>query len=409
MIPLFSSGKAFELARGRRLALTASVVGVMLLPLLAQAQPQLPDQRQADQRDYDSMLKQERALEATDPEAALALMQKFGQNHPTLAADVRVTLLSEAANLAFDKLHDKDRALKIATQSRGEAKRAVEDGAPDFLLARAVLVEGRILMSAGQNEDAEALVGGEENWKRYALLLGDSNAWQRSYGEAAVGLLLSDLEMSKRPALAVSKIEELMQFNPSVIATNRAGVVDRMADNLLNDDKSKEALGWGKLSFMLAGFDNDAIAGSTKLLARAWAKSGDLEALRNFTKVQSGDTSVKNPLETVALPDVVSKKVTIKVLGQTAGEWEKSGRVHDAIGAYVLTGQWLPAMQRAQDVWLNDPQSAAGAQEVGRVFKAADLDTKRGNAFVAYVTGTGESNPLKEFLAQHAADKPVAG
>ena len=372
---------------------------------IAQAQPQLPDPRQTDQRDYEAMLQQEHALEATDPATALALMEKFGQNHPALDAGVRVTLLGDAANLAFDKLHDKDRALKIATQSQEEAKLAVADGASDFLLARALLFKGRILMSAGQTEDAQTLVGAPENWKRYALLLSDSNPWQRSYGEAAAGLLIGDLETSKRPALAVTKIEELMRFNPAAAATNSAGVVDRLAENLLNDDKPKAALSWGKLSFMLADFDNDAIARSTKLLARAWARSGDLAALRDFTKAQNGDTSVKNPLEAVALPDVVSDPATGAALSQLAGEWEKNERVHDAISAYMLMGQWLPAMQRAQDIWLKDPQSAAGVQEVGRVFKAADLAPTRGNAFVAYVNGTGQGNPLQEFLQQHAADK----
>ena len=405
---MFSSGATFGLAGGRLLAVTVRVVGVMLLPLLASlahAQPELPDAGQVDQRAYEAMLKQERALEATDPEAALALMEKFGQNHRALDAGVRVTLLGDAANLAFDKLHDKERALKIATQSQEEAKLAVENGASDFLLARAVLFKGRILMSAGQTEDAQALIGGPENWKRYALLLSDSNPWQRSYGEAAFGLLLSDLETSKRPALAVTKIEELLRFNPAAAATNSAGVADRMAENLLNDDKPKAALSWGKLSFMLADFDNDAIARSTKLLARAWASSGDLAALRDFTKAQNGDTSVKNPLEAVTLPDVVSDPASIAALSQLAGEWEKSERVHDAISAYLLMGQWLPAMQRAQEVWLKDPQSAAGVQEVGRVFKAADFAPTRGNAFVAYVNGTGQGNPLQEFLQQRAADK----
>ena len=40
-----------------------------------------------------------------------------------------------------------------------------------------------------------------------------------------------------------------------------------------------------------------------------------------------------------------------------------------------------------------------------RVFKAYDIDTARGNAFVAYVTGTSDANPVKEFFTQHAADK----
>ena len=353
------------------------------------------------------MLKQEAPLETTDPAAALAMLQQFGGNHPTLDPDVRVSLLSDAAYLSNDKLKDGAGALKLANQSFKEAQSAVEAGASDFLLARVTLVKGHLLILNDKRDEGEALLGNAENLKRFAGLLSAATPYERSYGEQAIVLLISTYHDNQQPAQAVSTIEEVMRLNPSLLATNGAGLIDHMSINLLDADKSAEALSWGKLSFVLANFDNDAIGRSTQLLARAWAKSGDLGALRDFTKAQNGDTSVKNPLDAIALPAIASDKATSAALSQLAGEWENKGRIHDAISAYVLTGQWLPAMRRAQNVWLKDPQSAAGAQEVGRVFKAADLAPTRGNAFVAYVTGGGEVNPLKEFLQQHAAGKVI--
>ena len=397
----------------RAALLLASMGGALMVNGVAQAQPQpigtTMTKAQADQSAYASMLKQYAPLEKTDPAAALALLQGFGQNHPTLDAEVRVSLLSKAAYLSNAGLKDGEGALKIASQSLKEAQNAVDAGASDFLIARATLVKGHLLILNDQREEGEALLGKEENWKRYAALLDAPTALERSYGEQAIGLLISSYEKSKQNAQAITKMEELVRLNPSLLATNKSDIIDHMSNNLVAADKSTEALGWGKLSFMLANFDNAQIARSTKLLARAWAKGGDLEALRDFTAAQNGDTTVKNPLESLALPAIVSDKATSTALTQLAGPWENNDRVHDAISAYVLKGNWLPAMQRAQDVWLQNPQSAAAAQEVGRVFKAADLAPTRGNAFVAYVTGGGAANPLKEFLQQHAAGKKVAG
>lgn len=393
--------------------LLVSLGGALMCGGMAQAQPQpigtAMTKAQADQSAYASMLKQEAPLEKTDPAAALAMLQQFGQNHPTLDPDVRVSLLSKAAYLSNAGLKDGEGALKIANQSFKEAQTAVDAGASDFLLARVTLVKGHLLILNDKREEGEALLGQADNWNRFAQLLNAPTALERSYGEQAIGLLISSYEKTKRNAQAIAKMEELVKLNPSLLATNKSDIIDHMANNLMAADKNTEALSWGKLSFMLANFDNAAIARSTKLLARAWAGSGDLEALRDFTKAQNGDTSAKNPLDAIAMPAIVSDKTTSAALSELAGTWENNGRIHDAISAYVLAGQWLPAMQHAQEVWLKDPQSAAGAQEVGRVFKAADLAPTRGNAFVSYVTGGGETNPLKAFLQEHAADKKVAG
>ena len=86
-----------------------------------------------DRQAFQSVLKQVRALEETKPEAALALLEKFGQSRPTMNAGVRVSVLTAAANLALDKLNDKERALKIANQSLIEVKNSAPEADRPFL------------------------------------------------------------------------------------------------------------------------------------------------------------------------------------------------------------------------------------------------------------------------------------
>ena len=396
----------------RSALLLASLSGALLCSGIAKAQPQpvgtTLTKAQADESAYASMLKQQKPLEKTDPEAALAMLQSFGQNHPTLDPAVRVSLLSAASYLANAQLKDKERALQFSKLLMSETRSAVDEGASDFLLARATLVRSHILILTGNTAEGEALLLQPENWNRFADLLGAPNALSRSYGEQAVGLLIGSYEKAGRNAEAVARMEALVKRNPAILVTDRSALVARLSNNLVAADKPKEALGWGKLSFMLAGFDNASIAASTKLLARAWAKAGDLGSLREFTKAQSGDASAKNPLKEIALPPLATDKATQEALSRSAGEWVAAGgRGNDAVSAYVLSGRWLAAMQLAQDKWMQDPQGAAGPQEVGRVFKAADGDTTRGNQFVTYVAGTGEVNPLPEFLKEHATEKGI--
>ncbi len=55
------------------------------------------------------------------------------------------------------------------------------------------------------------------------------------------------------------------------------------------------------------------------------------------------------------------------------------------------------AMDNAKKLMGERPEDALGMEQVCRVFKAADGGTRRANAFIAYLNGTGE-NPLPAFF-----------
>lgn len=402
----------FSASRKRSLRIAGLLLGLSALSagvaLPVYAQPSLPAKALSDQSDYDSTLKQARVLEKTDPAAAVELLQKFAGNHPTLDPGVRVTLLSDAANITFDSVKDKDRALTIANQSLGEAKTAVDAGASDFLILRASLVKARILMDMGQTEAAQGLLS--DNWEKYGALIEAPDAWTRSYGDSAFRLLMSSYARAKQPQVAVEKLESWMRANPSVVVTNRANVLKFMVDNLVSAGKPKEALSWARVSFMMADFDNKDIESSTRLLAKSWVADKNLDALRDFTAAQSGegDAKAKNPLQEVELPPLIKEAAIQQGLRAQATLWSKAGwqRAGDMIGAYLLTGQEGLAMERAHALWSNNPQGKTGTQEIGRVFKAVDLDTTRGNRFVSFVAGTtGSADPVAAFMVEHPASK----
>lgn len=393
-----------------RIRIASLILGLSVLSvsvaLPVKAQPTNPVKALSDQNDYDAVLKQARAIEKADPKAAVDLLQKFGQNHPTLDAGVRVTMLSDAANITFDSVKDKDRALTIANQGLGEAKAAVAEGASEFLILRASLVKARILMDMGQTEEAQGLL--DKNWEKYAALIEAPDAWTRSYGDSAFRLLISSYARTKQPQLAIEKLESWMRLNPSVIVTNRANVLKFMVDNLVEADKPKEALSWAKVSFMMADFDNKDIESATRLLAKAWVADKNLDALRQFTDAQSGAADAKNPLKEVELPALVKDAATQQALRAQGTLWSAAGwkSAGDMIGAYLLTGQEGLAMEQAHAIWSRNPQGKTGTQQIGRVFKAVDLDTTRGNRFVSFVAGTtGSADPVAAFMAEHPVTK----
>ena len=388
--------------------------GLMIAPVKAQPQPapnKILSAEEDDRQAFQSVLKQVRALEDTKPEAALALLEKFGQSRPTMNAGVRVSVLTAAANLALDKLGDKERALKIANQSLSEVKNSAPEADQPFLMLRANFAKARILKMSGQSDEAETMVGNAESWEQSALLVDSADGFERSYGEAALGFLVDIYRKSDRMGVAATKLEEVVRLSPGALVNQRsesANLVFRIADALIEADKPTEALPWAKLSFLLADFDNKSIAKSNRLLARAWAKAGDLDSMRDFTAAQSGEGTT-NPLGKVALPTLIAEPAIQAALKQQIVQIKQGGaaRNHDLIGAYLLTDQNRAAMALAQEIWLKDPQSAAGMQQVGRVLKFVDGNTDRGNAFISYVNGTGGTNPIPAFMKEQDAKPAV--
>ena len=78
-------------------------------------------------------------------------------------------------------------------------------------------------------------------------------------------------------------------------------------------------------------------------------------------------------------------------------------KTHELVGLLIARGDKASlgrAMSLARRLMSEKLESPAGAREVCRVFKAADSDSVRANAFVDYLQGKGD-NPLPAFSKEY--------
>jgi len=176
---------------------------------------------------------------------------------------------------------------------------------------------------------------------------------------------------------------------------------ENLVAHLLQDGRKDEALQWAKLQYVLCPFDTAALERSTKLLARAWAANDSFAAIAAFSTAQS-DKSAPNPLSEVRLP-VLDARVLQEQQARLAALTGKAATpavVSDLITLDLALGRTGAAMQRARRLLQERLDSPVGAQEVARVFKAADLNTLSANEFLAYLQGKG-TNPFPAFSEKY--------
>ena len=82
-------------------------------------------------------------------------------------------------------------------------------------------------------------------------------------------------------------------------------------------------------------------------------------------------------------------------------------RITHLISVLIVQGDLHEAMTQAKRLLIDNPTAPEGAQQICRVFKAADLNTIRANAFIAYLGGEG-TNPMTAFFKEHEKDVLVA-
>ena len=135
----------------------------------------------------------------------------------------------------------------------------------------------------------------------------------------------------------------------------------------------------------------------TTLVTRGWLQANDMEKPALFAAAQS-EVEAPNPLQEVAAPTLPAPvKLALQQRLQSEANNEASP---SRVAMYLILGEHRLAMLEAREILLRDPTGAAGTAEVARVFKAADGDVARANAFLQfYRTGQGE-NPLNEFLRE---------
>ena len=182
---------------------------------------------------------------------------------------------------------------------------------------------------------------------------------------------------------------------------NAGWIYDLMTGSLHRDGKDDEAISWAKLRFIEATFDDAAIKSSTDALTKTLLTK-DLAGVmvQGFLAAQK-DSSQPNPLRDVPLP-FTAEEITaaLKNTPERANDLEKA---HARLNLLLAGGLHREAMAFARRVLIDNIGNPAGAAEICRVFKAIDLNLKRGNEFIAYLQkGEGE-NPVTEYFKQEEA------
>ena len=328
----------------------------------------------------------------TDAKAALAGARAWLGAHPNLVKDDPYTLSQVYEWMGW--LHRVE--LKDLPGSQSILDEGIALLSTSF--ERQILVgqKARFLVWDGKAKEAEALLARE--WP-----LGVAEDIRRVQGLAEPYVEL--LNNSGKSAQAATMLRELQQKHPANVAWFPFEWLPKLlVESHLKAGEGDEAMGWAKLFWMTAPFREDRVNESTQLLLGAW-KAADLTPAKGqaFLKAQEDATS-PNPLRDVALPAFKPELVATQL-----GEFSHPRLAHEHITLRIIEGDWHQAMLEARAHMIANIDDPRASVQVCRVFKAADLNLIRANAFLEFLkTGEGP-NPIVGFLKEHPKkeDKPA--
>ena len=227
--------------------------------------------------------------------------------------------------------------------------------------------------------------------------------WQDSLSDGSTALVnayVEVLEAQGKREEARAAMKDAFLKGPLLLEADhgqtRGGLYNEMIASLQRDGKTDEAISWAKLRFIEAPFNDKAIKDATNALTKALlAKDLSPVAVQGFLEAQQ-DPTKPNPLATVPLP-FTPAEVT-EALKAVPSRAKDPAKAHPRLNLLLAGGFHQEAMVLARQVLIENVGSSAGAEEICRVFKAMDLNLKRGNDFVAYLkTGEG-TNPVSEYF-----------
>ena len=324
----------------------------------------------------------EAALER-DPASALTLFRQFIVDTPDLGVAEKVSAYEDAATrlVALDAAQ-LDAALALLKEGQTDA-----DITAHQTRFRLVSAQSSLLRKGGRIDESQKLL--EVTWP--TVLASAPPSQIQGVLEERIATLKALDKAEQVEALvwqAMSKAPDLLQvpaFAPMMVIFYKG------------QNKREQELSWAKLNYVLVPFEERRITEATRRLNQAWASDGlNVNTARAFASAQSAP-DVPNPLDAVELPQWPAAVQT--ALLQATQE----GYLNNRLTALVSLGQAREAMLKAREALMRDPASAAAATRVAWVFKAADADVARSNAFLAYYnSGQGES-PLDAYLAETPA------
>lgn len=342
-------------------------------------------------------------LRKTEPQAAAALLEEELNKvtDPNVAADL-FTLLGD---IYVADVKEPQKAVALFERALPIFQKP-EYKVPAYHWMTMIAAKANALAALKKGAEAEALI--KENWP----LLLQSNASDNAYNQRAARDTLraysAALEAQGKGEQFTGILSQFLRYSPQFLnlQSGDAGswLLSELTARLQKEGKTAEALGWGKLVYQLAPFDKKEIERSTQTLNKLWAAQDDFAAVGLFTKAQS-DAAVKNPLISLKTPPLtdeakaILQKQVAELEGRNVVELNPA-RSRDIVKAYVTLGtpdDLKNAMKTAVKLLKERPDLQDGSLLVCRVFKAADCNLIRANAFLAYMNGEGQ-NPVTEFL-----------
>lgn len=333
----------------------------------------------ADKQLHQSFVREFDEAAQKDAQGALALLRQFVDDHPDLSQDELLIVYQDSASSLYRRSRSQ---LEGALQLLEEAKSRFPKGSLRYGL---ISEQASLLRRAKRLDEAAALM--QENWP--AALAPNFSQTRR---QEMLGEYVKVLQAQNQPDAAQAVLEQALERSWRILQWQEFH--EMMVEVLAAQGRETQALSWAKLNFGLASFRAKDIASATRQLTQLWLRDANsAKAIRAFEAAQK-EASAPNPLDEVALP------VWPAALGKELEAATKGGVPQRRLAALIALGRTREAMVQAHEALMRDPASPAALEQVAWVFKAADSDVARANAFVSYYNeGEGE-NPMVAFLAE---------
>ena len=337
----------------------------------------------ADRAATEALLAQLQKQRATDAAGAAQAAVQFEQKHATIDPIFLGKIDKTLSRIYLVELKDKVKALAVLDAGLARSPK---------LEAYLPLVIEKFRQLSQTGKKTEAINFFKQNMPQFI----EANQY---YFKIATASYLPKVKLGGKPEDVTSVLLQSLAAHPGNIDFPRIG--EGLVKNLLRQPgHEEEALSYAKLYWMICEFDTQGISTATSLLQKAWMAK-DLNAAQStaFLKAQQ-DSSAPNPLTKIKLP-----AQDAAIISAELEKLPKDSRyTHTYITLLILQGKYDDAMLTARRLLLDDPTNNASvaAEEIARVFKAADLNLVRANAFLQYFkTGQG-ANPLDDFFKEHA-------
>lgn len=342
-------------------------------------------------------------LRKADPKAAAELLEKTldETTDPNVAADFFTTL----GDVYTNDLKAPDKALALFDRAFPIFQKP-EYKIPTYHWITMVGSKARALMASKRLNDVEALL--KENMP--SVLDAAQSTAGGNYPKMAtrdvMNVRFALLQAQGREKQIPDELTAFLLASPNYLKDSSSWAWSELLTQLQKQGRGEEALSWGKLSYRLGNFKKEDIEKATQLLNKLWASQDDFAAVRVFNKAQT-DPTVANPLANVKVPvlpaaaqETINKRITDLEGRQIIGFRMEVAREIVDLRLILGTPEDLrEAMLSAQKMLRERPDLQDGTLQICRVFKAADMNLIRANAFLSYLEGEGK-NPIPDFLKE---------